>query len=230
MQVVAPVAPVQAAPVPPVVTPPVSPTPAQPQAPAPVEQTLEQVDAQYKDWRTNQIKSLATQTFKLDDATIEQLNTNPAEVIPQLMANVLMNAVEATTVAISNMLPAAIERISGQRDSATKGENAFFERWSPLKAAYGNGNTEAAKKILEIGALWRHMNPRGTADQYIEAVGPMAMLSLGLGAPAPAPQPGPQVSAAPRALPHSPIAPSTVSAAPMVAQGSNRFADAFSGD
>lgn len=215
-----PVAPA-AEPAAPAATAPVAPAPAPaaptPQAaPAAAPQTPEQIHQAYQEHRQQSIQRLAEQTFQLDEATVEALQTEPQRVIPFLMAQATMAAMEATTVAFSNMLPDAILRVTKQQRDYEQAEADFYTAWPMLK------KPEFEAQLANAGALYRQLNPRASKEEFIKAVGGAVAASLGLSATPPAPQP--MAPAAPRPAPHSPIVASAPRSPGGPAAPSNRFA------
>lgn len=151
----------------------------------------------------------------LDDATIEALQTEPATVIPLLMAQATMAAMEATTVAFANMLPGAIMQVTEQQSTFKKNEDDFFGAWPALNKPEFRGQLDQA------GQLYRQLNPRATKEDFIRAVGGAVAASLGIAAPAPQAQIAP---AAPRQAPHSPISASAPRSMGAPQSSENRFA------
>lgn len=186
-----------------------------PQAPpGAAPKTPDQIAEEYQAHRQSKIEELAAKTFTLDQSTIEALQTEPEKVIPVLMAQATMAAMEATTVAFANMLPEAILRVTKQQRDYEQNETDFYAAWPALK------DPKFEATLSQTGALYRQLNPRASKEEFIKAVGATVMASLGLQAP---PPPAPAVPAAVRPAPHAPIAVS----APRVgapAAPSNKFA------
>lgn len=184
-------------------------------APAPAQpQTIEGVSQAYQEHRSARISELATKTFALSDDQAQLLETNPREAVPQLMAAATMAAIEATTVAIANMLPQVVEHITSSRRDQTAAEDEFFTAWPKLKEHRSNPVVE------QIGQLWRQVNPQGTKEQFMAAVGPACMAALNL--PFDTPQ-APAQPQAPRIPPHQPPRGGAPARAPQPSGNDNIF-------
>lgn len=197
---------------------PAAPAPAAPTpqaAPAAAPRTPEQVASDYQAHRQQSIEKLAAQTFQLDQATVDALQTEPEKVIPVLMAQATMAAMEATTVAFANMLPDAILRVTKQQREFEQNETEFFTAWPALK------DPKYAEQLARAGGLYRQLNPTAPKEQFIQDVG--AAVAAALGVQAQAVQPG-IVPTAPRPLPHAPIATSAPRSGPVPVAQENRFA------
>lgn len=171
--------------------------PAAPVAPAAstAPDTPEAIAARYQEHRQSRISELAQRTFQLDAQTVEQLQTEPEKVIPLLMAQSCMAAMEATLVAVSNYLPQAVNAITEQTSTVQKAEKDFFDAHPVL-------NDPKYRQALDTaGVFYRQLNPTATKERFIADVGAAVKAQLGLqDAPV-----APVAPAAPRAIPHSPI-------------------------
>jgi len=200
-------------------------TPSAPQAPtvtpavttppvaAQATETPEQIHARYQEHRQSRIAELAQRTFALDAQTVEQLQTEPEKVIPLLMAQSCMAAMEATLVAVSNYLPQAVNAIRDQHATVRAAEEDFYKAWPKLK------NPQYEQALNSAGAFYRQLNPTASKEKFIQDVGLAVMAQMGLQADPPAPTAQP---AAPRATPHSPIVANAPRTGPVTP--TNRFA------
>lgn len=175
-------APVAQAPAAPPATPPAAqppaqaaPSPAAPAAPAqaqPVQQPQGDPLAPYKKWRSDGESLLASTHFKLSPEQAEELAGDPAIAVPKLMARTYLDAVENSVQAMTNILPQFILAVTEQQRNHTQAEEKFFGQWPQLK--------EHRQTVEQIGQVWRAMNPKGSADDYIKQVGGQAIVALGL--------------------------------------------------
>lgn len=196
---------------------------AQPQVQPPVppvqgEQTSEAVAASYQTWRQGKHKELAEKYFALSEEEVAEIETNPAAVVPQLMAKSHLAAVEASVMAVANLLPQVIRHVV-QQDSVTReAEDAFFGQWPALK------DDKYRQTLTMIGQTYRSMNPTASREDFIKDVGASAMAALKLGLVAPAAPAMPQAPAAPGITPHAPIGSGPATALPRPTAPSNPFA------
>lgn len=168
-----PTAPAQETPAP--VAEPVAPV--QPQAPAPAvpEPTPAQAPApslDYNSWRTQHLSGLEKH-YALDTDTAQALLTEPETVLPKLAAQVHFEVTENVLKAVHQMMPGLITQFTRNTEVETKAQNAFFEKNPDLK-----GVDQA--KILQIGAMFRQVNPTADADTTIVTIGNMVRTALGL--------------------------------------------------
>lgn len=164
-----------AEPVAPVPTEPVAPV--QPQTPAPVvpEPPPAQAPASaldYDSWRTQHLSGLEKH-YALDAETAQAMLTEPETVLPKLAAQVHFEVTENVLKAVHQMMPGLITQLSRNTEVETKAQNAFFEKNPDLK-----GVDQA--KILQIGAMFRQVNPTADADTTIVTIGNMVRTALGL--------------------------------------------------
>ena len=179
---VAPVEPV--APVPTPEPQPAAPEPQPAQAPAPA--------LDYNSWRTQHISGLEKH-YALDEETARALLSEPETVLPRLAAQVHFEVTENVLKAVHEMVPGLIRSVTQSTEVETKAQKAFYEKNPDLK------NVDQAK-ILQIGAMFRQVNPNADIDTTIVTIGNMVRTALGL------PAAGiPGQGAAPPASPQQPV-------------------------
>lgn len=188
-------------------------------ASAPAEDLApEKVAERYKTWRNDRVKSLAETSFILTPEQVELVQTEPEKVIPHLMAQAAVTAMEASTQAIAQMLPGLIEKISNSTKKLSQAEETFFGMWPSLN------KPEYRPKLTEIGRLYRSMNPTASTEEFAKMVGAMASAQLNVAGQPVGQQPQGQVppAALPGVRPVSPLAggaPRNVGSQPGPAQG-----------
>lgn len=171
--VAAPEAPVE--PVPPVPAEPVAPVEPTPPVPAVPEPTPAQAPVpalDYSSWKTQHLSGLEKH-YALDADTAQALLTEPETVLPRLAAQVHFEVTENVLKAVHEMMPGMLAQINQGKEVESKAENAFFDKNPDLK-----GVDKA--KILQIGAMFRQVNPTADADTTIVTIGNMVRTALGL--------------------------------------------------
>jgi hypothetical protein len=168
----APVAPVAA----PVVAP--VPEPAIPLAPAPVTKTPEVIaaetaaaDAASKVEEEKTFNGLV-EYYKLPEDLQIKLSTEPENVLPFLAAKLHQTIAANLTSTINRILPQTIQQVQAVNQAEVQAKNAFYSRWSNLV-----GKEEA---VLQVGALFRRLNPNATAEEAIEMIGKTTCQTLGI--------------------------------------------------
>lgn len=147
--------------------------------------------AAFTAWRGNAEKLLAENHYALPQETLDEIADNPAVALPKLMARVYLDAVTASTNVLIQNLPAILENTLGYRDNAKKLEDQFDSEWKGL--------AKHRDKVIQIGQVYRQLNPKATAEEFTRDVGAQAAFALGLtlevakgsAAPAVAPRTGP---------------------------------------
>lgn len=177
-----PVAAVAAAPVPAVVESQAQPTPTPAASP-------DDITKVYSDWRSETEDLLAKHHYKLSEEDMIQIDSNPQEALPRMMARVYMDAVSAAITQVLTYLPQTMRQVTEQERINNESESAFFSKWPALK--------EKKEAVLSIGQVYRQMNPRATAEQFINEVGAAAMMSLRLD-PSQGTQPAAPIAASPQ--------------------------------
>ena len=160
------------------------------------------------------LRTTLVQRYALNEEMAEKALTDPGSVLPELAADLQLNVTEAVTYGIMSILPQILEQHLKQREVTQQGEAAFFGKWKDLNTPQGR---QAAQ---QFGAAFRNLNPKASAQEFIEKVGAAAMLSLGL---------NPGVQEAPPSvptanLPPPPAAPGGASPLPRPAGSTNKFA------
>jgi len=185
-------APQEAAPAPETVAPPapVEPQPVQqPQAP---QQTPEEAQAAYAKYRGEAEAVLAKEHYAISPEMAENLDENAAEVIPQLMSKVYMDAVSGAISHVLNQMPALVDGAIQARESRNTQETQFFGAWPQLDP------TQHRETVVSLGQAYRQVHPTASVEQFIRDVGAQAVVALQL---------QPQAVAPPAAAPVQEAAP-----------------------
>lgn len=133
----------------------------------------EQLSQMREEW----IGTLASR-YQFDEATKEKLLDNPAEVLPQLAARVVADAVETALQSVTQImrtqLPVMIQQTTQFTTEAEKNESLFYTQWGELN------KPELKDTVLAVAREYRAMHPQATAEQFLKEVGPLAWVRAGL--------------------------------------------------
>lgn len=116
------------------------------------------------------------QGYQMSDEDQQNLISNPNSVLPNLAAqlevNVLQKAVATVTEVLREALPTYLHSYMETRDTTSKQQNAFFDKWPELKEHQG--------RVMELGRVYRQINPSVTAEKFITDVGMQSWMAVGL--------------------------------------------------
>lgn len=132
------------------------------------------------------IVAFAEDFFKLDEATMEELNTDAAKALPKLLARTFAIAHASALSAMQQFVPNLIDaRTAGYR-AAEGAQTQFFDAFPALK------DPQFKDDILAAIAIARQRNPNQKRTDVIQFVGKMVSAMHGV------PMPGAPAAAAPR--------------------------------
>lgn len=132
--------------------------------------TPEEQAEQYKQTRTDSLKAL-TEHYKIKDEDVERLQTEPETVIPELAANMYLDVYESVMKHITQQIPQLIQQNTQQQETVRQNEQAFFNKWPALKGA-------DMSVMNRLAASYRQLNPKASAEQFINEVGAQAHVTL----------------------------------------------------
>lgn len=169
----APVVPEAPAPAPseaPSVAPQVAPAeptvPLEPPSPA-VGPTPEQV----KQWQQEDFSRLE-KSYALPEEEVASLLTEPEKVLPKLAATLHQQIRQEMLATIGQIVPhlARQTQATDTREAAAKEQ--FFSKWPGLR--------KHEQQVLQVGAMYRQMNPTAQGDAVVDAVGKLVAGALGM--------------------------------------------------
>lgn len=166
---------------------PVAPTPSAPQVePSPLPD--------YAAWRSQRETDLAAQTYSITDEDASKLLTEPETVLPRMAARMHMEVMESTVRVMQIMLPRLMQSVqqTEQREISAK---SFFQTANPDLA-----DPRLEPAIMEMGQVYRRLNPAASPEQAAQAIGNLVRASLGIAMPA-------QAAPAPASAPAVPVVP-----------------------
>jgi len=174
----------------------------QPEVPAPVlpppgqPMTAEQVRE-----AENAYAAQLVNLYQFDEDTALRLQTEPEKVLPALAAKLHLDVMKTVMAQVQGILPQAMERTQQASRRETEAKDMFFGAWPELKGS--------EQQVMQIGAMFRQMNPDADPQTAVQRIGELAMVALGRQR-TPAPQSQQQNSGQPR--PFRPASPGQVSA------------------
>jgi len=134
-----------------------------------------------------------TDYYKIPDDLAARLSTEPELVLPVLAAKIHQALMRTHMNMLSQELPRRIQEINTYHAAEEKSKEAFFGRWPGLKGH--------EKQVIQVGAMYRKMNPNATPEEAIEKIGRVVNAALGLAGDTPSSAP-----AQPPARPQPPAA------------------------
>lgn len=171
-----PAAPAQAAqvPAPSVATPPAgSTTPTE----SP-EQAAARIQATRDAWRTETLARAKAAYEPVIAARSADLLTNPEKVLPELAAQLLVDATEAAMSAVASMMPNAIHAYNEGQAVRSRGEQEAANAWPEI---FTGTEAETRKQVFTQHAWnFRKMAPQASAADIIQKAGAATMIQLGL--------------------------------------------------
>jgi len=151
-------------------TTPTTPTQTEPSTTPEAQPTPEQITEYYQGWRKNTEDVLAKTHYRLSQEQVDELDTNPVEMLPKVMAKVYLDAVTATLAQVASNFPRMVNEVLERNKVGDSREELFYQAWPDLKGE--------AKTVLRIAGAYRQMNPGATTDDFIREVGAQAMVTL----------------------------------------------------
>lgn len=111
-------------------------------------------------------------SYSIPEELSEKLQTEPEKVLPKLAAQVHMRVAQEIYRYMQAQLPEFIDGYVQTMSREMQAKQAFFSKWPDL-APYED-------KVVEIGMMYRKMNPKASPDEVIQRVGELATNMLGL--------------------------------------------------
>lgn len=110
--------------------------------------------------------------YKLPDEMAARLATEPEVVLPELAARVHQAVARGVLNVMHQSLPKVIEQVQAVAQAEEKSKEAFFSRWPGLKGH--------EKQVIQVGKMYRQMNPNAKPEQAIEKIGRVVLAAIGL--------------------------------------------------
>lgn len=157
----------------------------------------------YDEIRTD-LRGRIAEQYQLSEEEADLIATDPAKVMPQLMAKAFVDVYEAVFHAVTRQLPTMISSTTNIQHTVKEREQSFYSAHPELQE-YITQHPASTQQLAAIGAFWRQQNPDASVEQAIEGIGKMAKVMLGIeaqaatAAPTPAPAPKPKLPRVPAA-------------------------------
>lgn len=129
------------------------------------------------------IEHVASTMFKLTQEEVEALEADVVGTVPKLLAKAFVKSQQATLGQLARMMPVMIQRQTEALRQNAQHEAKFFSRWPDIKA------DQHGEIVRRYASVFRQMHPQATADEMIEQLGPMVMMSAKI-VPGSVPAPG----------------------------------------
>jgi len=112
--------------------------------------------------------------YKLSEEESAAMFTEPEKVLPKLLAKMHQQATQSVLDSMQTAVPQIVQRTESATRVETEARQAFFSVNSDLaKPEY-----EAA--VLQVGAMFRQVNPKATKEVAVQKIGELARVALNL--------------------------------------------------
>jgi hypothetical protein len=149
--------------------PPAPQTPVEPEQKQETPEELAKRQEDYRQWLDKERTTL-TELYKLSEEDAEKVQTEPELVLPKLLANMHLNLQRTLLEGMQQVLPQVMGQTSAVQAREAEAKKVFYGEWPELAQHHA--------KVVEIGKMYRQLNPKATPDEAIQAIGLMAMQTL----------------------------------------------------
>lgn len=148
----------------------------------PAEKTPEQLAAEQAEFQRQENERLAHEAERLEkeyaipDEDVPALIAEPEKVLPKLAARMHMQVMENVRKEVDQMMVERVPVVMQQHQEVAK-------KNSDARSAFYKANPDLEKHeqtVLQIGQVYRTMNPKATPADAIKAIGDLVRVSLGL--------------------------------------------------
>ncbi len=110
--------------------------------------------------------------YKLPDDQAARLATEPEVVLPELAARLHVAVQNGVQAWAARVVPQIMLHAREHEKANEESKAAFYGRWPELQ-----GKEE---QVLQVGAMFRQMNPKATPEEALEKVGQLVCAALGI--------------------------------------------------
>jgi hypothetical protein len=110
--------------------------------------------------------------YTFDEDTAMRLQTEPEKVLPALAAKLHLDVMRTVMAQMRGMLPEMLQTQTKSVERETQAKSQFFGAWPELQGY--------EKQVLEVGRMYRQLNPNAPAEEAVRRIGETAMAALGL--------------------------------------------------
>lgn len=124
-------------------------------------------------WEQEQMGKL-TELYQLSDEEKDSFLSEPENTLPKLAAVLHMRITKAVLASVQSLVPQMMAQQQTHAATETAAKSAFYEVNPDLNdPAY-----ESA--ILQVGAMYRQMNPKAPREEAVKKIGELVRVSMGL--------------------------------------------------
>jgi hypothetical protein len=109
-------------------------------------------------------------TFNEDDAV--RVQTEPEKVLPQLAARLHMDVMKNVMAQMQAAVPQMIQQMQAVNTREQSAQELFYKAWPELKGF--------DQQVLQVGRMFRQMNPNASPDEAVKRIGEIALATLGM--------------------------------------------------
>lgn len=177
----------------PTTTPTPTETPAPTATPSPPAETPEQRQVRQAEEQKRAHQQLVD-FYKIPDELASRLATEPEVVLPELAARMHAQLENHFLDMMHQRVPQMMQQLEQIRQANDRARVEFYGAWPGLK--------DHSARVVQIGQMYRQMNPKATPQEAIQKIGEIACAALGIpvqqaranggsATPAPTPTPAP---------------------------------------
>lgn len=136
--------------------------------------TTEQIaenQRKFNEWTAAEEAKL-TEHYTLTEDDAVAMATEPERVLPKLAAKLHMQVLQEARAQIMNMIPQVVKGVQMRETLETKAQGEFFGSWPELKGK--------ESEVVQMGLMFRQLNPKATPEEAIARIGEMTMNALGI--------------------------------------------------
>lgn len=141
--------------------------PPQPEIPQGVQFTPEQIAAAEQAY----MKQLAS-FYAFDEDSAVQLQTEPEKILPQLAARLHVDVMKNVMAQMQGVLPQLVQQVQSVSTREAGAQDLFFKAWPELKGY--------DQQVLQVGKMYRQMNPNASPEEAVQRIGELAMTAMGM--------------------------------------------------
>lgn len=112
--------------------------------------------------------------YKLSDDLAMKASTEPELVLPLIAAKLHQTIARNLVQTIQNVLPQVVQGVQINQGKEVEAKNAFYGRWPNLVGR--------EKEVIQVGTMFRQINPTATAQEAIERIGKTVCEAFGIDA------------------------------------------------
>lgn len=143
----------------------------QPEQPATVPQEQQLTPEQKQQAEMAYVAQLE-RLYQFDEDTALKLQTEPEKVLPALAAKLHLDVMKTVLAQVQGMIPTVLEKQTVAAKREQEAESMFFTTWPELRGY--------DKQIMEVGRMYRQLNPNAPAEEAVKRIGEITMATLGM--------------------------------------------------